>query len=88
MIESMMIYVWDRWVTDPWINKELASKLQEHQMEGSMHMEDGCMHRRMQKNKHMQGKDLDTPTTLSNAIAYIRMLPNELLSEYVLEGTG
>ena len=34
-------------------------------MEGSMHMrrmEDGYMHRRMQKNKHMQGNDLDTPT--------------------------
>ena len=25
-------------------------------------MEDGYMHRRMQKNKHMQGNDLDTPT--------------------------
>ena len=37
-------------------NKELASNHQEHQMEGSMHvrrMEDGYMHRRMQKNKHM-----------------------------------
>ena len=46
-------------------NKELASNHQEHQMEGSMHVrriEDGYMHRRMQKNKHMQGNDLDTPT--------------------------
>ena len=37
-------------------------------MEGSMHMrrmEDGYMHRRMLKNKHMQGNDLDTPTTCS-----------------------
>ena len=35
-------------------------------MEGSMHMrrkEDGYMHRRMQKTKHMQGNDLDTPTS-------------------------
>ena len=47
------------------IKKYVASKDQEHQMEGSMHtrrMEDGYMHRRMQKNKHMQGNDLDTPT--------------------------
>ena len=50
----------------PRINKELASKHQEHQMEGSMHMrrmEDGYMHRRMQKSKIMQGNDLDTPTS-------------------------
>ena len=25
-------------------------------------MKDGYMHRRMQKNKHMQGNDLGTPT--------------------------
>ena len=29
-------------------------------------MEDGNMHRRMQKNKHIQGNDLDTPTLKSS----------------------
>ena len=64
MIESMMIYVCVggghgviRKEKTTMTNKELASK---HQMEGSiMHMRrmvDGYMHRRMQKNKHMQGE--------------------------------
>ena len=30
MIESMMIYVWDPWVSDPWIDEELASKHEMH----------------------------------------------------------
>ena len=50
------------------VSVDLASKHQKHQMGGSMHMrrmEDGYMHRRVQKHKHMQGNDLDTPTEIA-----------------------
>ena len=41
-------------------------------------MEDSYMHRRMQKNKHMQGNDLDTPTVYGvsrRCFTILRRLP-------------
>ena len=44
-------------------------------------MEDGYMHRRMQKNKHMQGNDLDTPTDSSS-----RMFIKPSIGAHVVSG--
>ena len=46
-------------------------------------MEDGYMHRRMQKSRHMQGNDLDTPTKLyrGHEEQFVDILPVLSLSE-------